>query len=323
MPEQRTDAGPRGMGTGAEDVLAGPPQDSPAPRQRRTKAEMQAFRECIYQIVEANRPCSVRQVYYLGIPALWNKDRGGKRDSYQDVVRNLGVMRESGMLPWDWITDATRYVRKATMYDSIEEAAQRWAESYRRDLWSTQPRRVEVWAESDSAAGIIDQVTRPLGVGLFSCRGQASKSFAYEAAVQYRAIGKPVTILFVGDWDPTGLAIPRSLEQRLQRYSNNEVPIDFVRVAVTEGDVAHGRFESHDVNGSDKNYRRFVEHCRFVCLDEQTAVELEAIPPAQLRDRVHDAILNVVDDVESWNATIAAEESELEIIARMLGTVPS
>lgn len=280
---------------------------------------MEAFREAIHNIVEINRPCSVRQVYYLGIGHLWNKDIGGERTNYQDVVRNIGVMRERGMLPWSWITDATRYVRIATMYDSIEDAAQRWAESYRRDLWSSQPRRVEVWAESDSVSGILDPVTRPLGVGLFSCRGQASKVFAYDSAAQYVAAGKPVTVLFVGDWDPTGLAIPRSLEERLRRYSEGEVPIEFRRLAVTVEDVASGRFTSHDVNTKDKNYRRFADACQDVRLDEQTAVEVEAIPPATLRERVSEAIYELVDDADTWNSTIAAEESEREVIARMLG----
>jgi hypothetical protein len=222
---------------------------------RRTKVQMEELRTGIYEIVETNRPCSVRQVYYVGIGRLWDKDTGGSRTAYQDVVRNIGVMRERGMLPWSWITDATRYVRIATMFDSIEDAARRWAESYRRDLWSLQPRRVEVWAESDSVAGILDPVTRPLGVGLFSCRGQASKVFAHDSARDYVAAGKLVTVLYVGDWDPTGLAIPRSLEDRLRRYSDHAVPIDFQRLAVTAEDVATGRFTSHHVNRADKNYR--------------------------------------------------------------------
>jgi hypothetical protein len=283
-------------------------------RSRRTKVEMAEFRAAIYSLAETNRPCSVRQIYYLGIGKLWEKDTGGSRRNYNSVVRELGVMREQDILPWDWITDATRYVRIATMYDSMEQAIRRTAEEYRRDLWSLQPRRVEVWAESDSISGVVDPVTRPLGVGLYSCRGQSSKDFAHSAADMYQAIGKPVTVLYVGDWDPSGLAISRSLEERLIRYSRGVVPIDFRRCALTPGDVAFGDLVSHDANRDDRNYQRYSEECHRLFLDPTTATEVEALPPQRLRERLESQIYNLVDDPDRWNATLAAEESERDVL---------
>ncbi|MFE3142967.1 hypothetical protein [Streptomyces scopuliridis] len=61
-----------------------------------------------------------------------------------------------------------------------------------------------------------------LGVGLYSCRGQSSKSFAYEAMQQYAHQGKGVTVIFGGDWEPTGRCIPRSVVERMERYGNGE-----------------------------------------------------------------------------------------------------
>jgi len=288
-------------------------------RARRTKAEMETFREAIREIVEANRPCSVRQVYYVGIGWLWEKDRGGSRRSYNDVDRNLGVMRENGMLPWGWLTDSTRYVRIDTMYESHTEALARVAEHYRRDLWSRQPRRVELWAESDSTASLVEPVTRKLGVGLFSCRGQAGKEFAHASAMAYREIAKPVTILYVGDWDPSGLAIPRSLEERLNRYTADWVGINVERLAVTPEDIATLGLQTHDVNTADRNYWRFADECQLVGLAPQAAVEVEAIPPPLLRRRVEDRLYGLVDDAPTWNATLAAEESEREVLMRVVG----
>jgi hypothetical protein len=289
-------------------------------RARRTKAEMQSFREAIFDLAAAHQPCSVRQVYYLGIGVLWDKDTGGSRRHYNTVVRELGIMRERDQLPWDWITDATRYVRIQTMYASLEEAIRRTAEEYRRDLWARQPRRVEVWAESDSIAGVVDPVSRPLGIGLFSCRGQSSKDFAHGAAEMYRAIGKPVTVLYVGDWDPSGLAITRSLEERLVRYSHGEVPIDFVRCALTVDDVAAGDLTAHEVNRDDGNLARYVEICRQEGLDPGVSTEVEALPPERLRSRLEAQIYALVEDAASWNATLAAEESERDVLlTRWLG----
>lgn len=286
-------------------------------RVRRTKAEMVTFRSALYDIVDRNKPCSVRQTYYVGIGTLWDKDQGPSRRNYQTVIRNLGVMRESGQLPWDWLTDSTRYVRIASMYDSVEDALQNTAELYRRDLWARQPRRVEVWAESDSTSSLVEPVTRKLGVGLFSCRGQAGKEFVHGSAAAYMAARKPVTILYVGDWDPSGLAIPRSLEKRLGRYSASTVPTEFRRLAVTADDVKSGQYLAHSVNYRDHNYRSFATVCAAAGVPADQAIEVEAIPPPELRSRVEDELYGLVDDATTWNATLAAETSEREIMQRI------
>lgn len=278
-------------------------------RTRRTKVEMTTFRKALYTIVETNKPCSVRQVYYVGAGRLWEKDQGQSRSSYNDVVRNLGVMRESGELPWGWLVDTGRYVRIDKMYESVEDALNRMQEHYRRNLWATQPRRVEVWAESDSTSMLVEDVTRKLGVGLFSCKGQAGKEFAYSSAQEYLKIKKPVTILYLGDWDPSGLAIPRSLEERLNRYSNGAVDITFQRLAVTPEQIREYDLQTHEVNTDDSSYKRFAEECRFVGLAEQ-AVEVEAIEPPVLRRIVEDQLYGLIEDAAGWNAVIDYEEAE-------------
>jgi hypothetical protein len=283
-----------------------------------TKAQMESLRRSIVALAEEHQPCTVRQIYYLGIGVLWDKDTGGKRTNYKRVVREVGILRETDRLPWGWIADNTRWVRQDTMYASPEDALDRWGEAYRRDLWASQPRHVEVWCESDSIAGVLDRVTRPLGVGLFVCRGQSSKTYVYEAAQAYRRIGKPVSILYVGDWDPSGLAIPLSVEGRMRRYGSGEISIELVRVAVTPEDVRGGELVvKHQVNRKDSNHRRFAEHCELMGLDPQIAVEVEALPPEELRDRLANALLGLVDDPASWEATLAAEHSEREVFRRM------
>ena len=247
----------------------------------------------------------------------WDILQGGSTKNYDRVQHNLGIMRENGSLPFEWIADSTRYRRIPSMYDSAEDALKEVAELYRRDLWTQQPRHIEVWAESDSITGVIDQVARVLGVGLFSCRGQASKSFAHGAALEYRRKDKPVTILYVGDWDPSGLGIARSLLDRLMRYSKDEVEIDFERLAVASSDIRGGRFVTHPVNKNDPHLKRFQVACKNRGLDPNVAMEVEAISSTELRTRLSDELYSLVEDIESWNATLVAEESEREILMKM------
>lgn len=288
------------------------------PRRRRTKAAMEDLRHAIRDLAEEHQPCTVRQIYYLGIGRFWEKDTGKSRATYNRVCRLVGEMREEEVIPWGWIADNTRWFRQRAMFNSTDEILRSVASTYRRDLWARQPLHVEVWCESDSIAGVISEVTGPEGLPLFPCRGQSSKTLIYEATQSYRGIGKPVVILYVGDWDPSGLGIPFSVEDRVARYAGDDVlDVKLRRVAVTATDVASGDFITHAVNTNDPNYKRFVAHCRLMELAPQAAVEVEAIPPGQLRQRLQDAIDELTNPI-IWDVTLAAEESERELLERMV-----
>ncbi|ORT54219.1 hypothetical protein [Streptomyces sp. CB03238] len=283
---------------------------------------MEALRAALYAIVEAARPCSVRHVYYLGIGRLWAKDTGGSRRNYSTVVRELGYMREHGILPWEWITDGTRMVRQELQYDSLNDALERTAEAYRRNLWASQSRRVEVWCESDSVGGVLLPVTTAWGVGLYSCRGQSSKTYVYEAVQEYARLGKAVSIVFAGDFDPTGRAVPRSVVERITRYGNgHRLDVQFEQIAVTADDVRSGQFTTHDVNTRDVNYKRYREECLREGLDPHNAVEVEAIPPGLLRGRLDTAIEALVDDARQWNIAARIEQAERELLRTLPETV--
>lgn len=303
---------------------------------RRTKAEMDRVRQAIVELAEEHQPCTVRNIYYRGIgPGFWPKDQGRSTLHYDTTVRLAGLLRESGRLPWEWITDGTRWVRRQASYRGVDDALRQWSSSYRRDLWESQPRRVEVWCESDSISGVLADVTLQAGLGLYVCRGQASKTFIHEAVDDYLQINKPVTILFIGDWDPSGLGVDRSLAERIERYSHRQPappkgvwfrpdpveppPVELVRVALTEEDVRSGDVLTHAVNKKDSQYPRFAADMRLMGLDPQTAVEVEALPPGELRQRLADAIDDLVEDPAVWNATLAAEESERDVLRRLAG----
>ncbi|MFB8287309.1 hypothetical protein [Kitasatospora purpeofusca] len=269
---------------------------------------MEALRAELYTLVRDAQPCTVRHVYYLGLGRLWEKDTGRSRRNYSVPVRELGYMREHGLLPWEWITDGTRLVRQDLQYDSMLEALERTAETYRRNLWASQPRRVEAWCESDSVSGVLLPVTTKWGVGLYSCRGQSSKTFVHEAVLQAR--GKPLTVLYAGDWDPSGRAVPRSVVERIGRYGDNGIDLDFQQIAVTADDVRSGRLVSHEANTADSNFKRYREECLREGLDPHEAVEVEALSPGTLRDRLDAAIERQVRDVRQWNVLARAEQHD-------------
>ncbi|MFG2211014.1 hypothetical protein [Streptomyces sp. NPDC048638] len=287
---------------------------SPIKRPRRTKAQIEELRSALYAIAESARPCSARHIYYLGIGRLWEKDVGRSRRNYSVVVRELGFMREHDLMPWDWLVDGTRSVRLDDQYASVEDALAHTAQSYRRNLWASQRRRVEVWCESDSAAGVLVPVTTAWGVGLYSCRGQSSKTYVREAVVESLRQPKPLTTCFVGDWDPSGRSVPRSVLERMERYGAGQLDLDFQQIAVTAEDVRSGRLLTHYVNTADVNYKRYQQECLDEGIDPNSAVEVEALDPGLLRSRLSDAIEALVDDVAAWSHLARAERAERELL---------
>jgi hypothetical protein len=93
---------------------------------------------------------TVRQVFYQMV------SRGAVRKTETEydktVCRLLARMRRDGDLPFNWITDNTRWARKSISYSSVEEALERTRDLYRRDAWANQDVYVEIWLEKDAFA---------------------------------------------------------------------------------------------------------------------------------------------------------------------------
>jgi hypothetical protein len=170
---------------------------------------MEKLKSVLYGVVEQNRPATVRQVYYrmVSLGAIEKTE-----SEYQNtVVRLLGMMRRSGELPFSWIADHTRWMRKPNSFDSVEEALQMTASFYRKALWTTQPSYVEVWLEKDALAGVIFTVTSKWDVPLMVTRGYPSLTFLHSAADDLQRLERPAHLYYLGDLDPSGVDIPRKV----------------------------------------------------------------------------------------------------------------
>lgn len=183
---------------------------------RSTKTEMAARYQALVEIVADAAPTGVRFCYYRAVSkGIVPKTNNG----YVKVQRALMHLRESGIVPWEHITDSSRWMRKPHTWGDVEEMLADAAVGYRRALWRDADARVEVWCESESVAGVIWPVADEWDVPLFPIKGQTSAAFAHAAAMQYRSDDRPVIIYYVGDRDPAGLEIEANLAHKLRRYS--------------------------------------------------------------------------------------------------------
>lgn len=271
-------------------------------RKRRTKAEMERIRAALYDVVAKNRPATVRQVFYQ----LVSTGVIGKTEAeyHTTVCRLLTEMRLNLEIPFDWIADNTRWMRKPDSYDSLAQALDDVKRHYRRALWSNQDAYVEVWTEKDAIAGVLYDVTGKWDVPLMVTRGYSSITFLHEAAEAIRAQGKPAHLYYFGDWDPSGLDIEVQVEGRLTEFG---AVVEFERVAVTPEQISTWNLLTRPTKKTDSRARNF----------EGGSVEVDAIPPQQLRDLVFECIARHVDE-DAFRVLRVAEQSEKEVMSRII-----
>jgi hypothetical protein len=272
----------------------------PHKRRRRTRAEMEHIRETLVTLACDNAPVTSRQLLYLAVSdGVIEKTEAEYK---QTVVRLALELRQHGEIAWEDVVDRTRWYFKPKTYRSWMDALRETERLYRQSLWTHAPRLVQVWCESMSVAGIIDQVTDEWDVALYPGKGYSSHDFLRTAARHIAVSGKPTTIYLLGDFDPSGRDIIRFVTKMLHHYAaevNPKVEIDFETVAVTEAQIIAWKLPGHPAKKTDSRYQSYgIDH----------AVELEAIPPASLRSLVQQCITQHLDQDEVQRLERIADE---------------
>ncbi|BAL09533.1 MULTISPECIES: hypothetical protein [Bradyrhizobium] len=191
-------------------------------------------------------------------------------NNMQKVYRLLRVAREQGTIPWDWIVDETRELERVSAWSNPAEYARTVACSYRRDFWDQQPCRVEVWSEKGTVRGVLKPVLDQYAVGFRVQHGFSSATAVHNVADD--TDGRPLVVLYVGDFDPSGMYMSEhDLPQRLREYGGNHVR--FRRIALTEEHLRGlPSFPAADKH-KDPRHRWFTQHHGSECW------ELDAMDP--------------------------------------------
>ena len=272
---------------------------SPIKRHRRTKAAIGELKATIYDILRAGQPMTVRQVFYqLTVEHAIEKTEAEYNGS---VVRLLTQMRREGMVPYSWISDNTRWIRKPTTYSGIEHALNSTAHFCRRNLWIEAPVYVEVWCESDSIAGVLIEETDRYNVPLMVSRGFSSDTYLYNAAQDIETQYRPAYLYFVGDWDPSGKIIPEKIEAGLRQHAPG-CEITFQRLLVTPDQIAEWHLPTKPVKKTT-HAKGFTGG----------TVESEAIPAATTRRIVRESIEQHLD-MSEVAVMREAEQSEAALL---------
>jgi hypothetical protein len=251
---------------------------------------------------------SVRQVYYQLVA------RGhipNTSQSYERVSRIVNDARLGGYLDWDAIEDRNRDVIVRPRWDSGASIVRACAEGFHMDLWDNQEHRLFVIVEKAALAGVLESICEAYDVPFLAARGYPSVSIVREMALEHIApainAGQYVTVLHLGDHDPSGIDMTRDLTERFGLFLEPEcgdAELDafaLERIALTMDQI---RETDPPPNPAKTTDSRFVD---YMMKHGNESWELDALEPAYLRALVTRHIESYID-WDNWEARKAEIE---------------
>lgn len=247
-----------------------------------------------HAILEAFNPMTVRQVYYQLVSRQVIENTMAQ---YKSVSRALVNARLDGSIPWGWLEDRTRGARSNDgSYDNLADFAKYIQYYYKRDFWATQQKQLEVWEEKDALSSVFGDALYSYRVTYNVGRGFDGWDSIYKASRRYGS-GENVTVLYFGDFDPSGEEMCTSLKKRLAELGSHPT---IYKVALTKEEVIRYNLPHDPTKASDSRSAKFVEKYG------DMAVELDALPPDVLQARIREEVEKYVD----MAAIAAIEEQE-------------
>lgn len=242
---------------------------------------------------------TLRQLYYQFVSRgfIPNKDT-----EYKKLGSIINDARLAGLVDWDHITDRTRNLKQNSHWDSPHEIVDACSRQFQHDKWEGQKNYVEVWVEKDALVGVLEVACKPLDVPFFSCRGYTSQSEMWAASqrlLEKIRGGKKVTIIHLGDHDPSGIDMSRDIKDRTKMFIEHHRVIEFVRADVSR------RIKDEETSQSWQKRTGFVGvedwfTLNRIALNMDQVREYEPPPnPAKLTDSRSNSYLNEYGD-ESW-----------------------
>ena len=253
---------------------------------------------------------TLRQLYYQFVARalIENTER-----AYKKMGNIISDARRTGLIDWDSIEDRTRYIRQNSFWSGPHDIIETARDSYHRDLWANQDCRIEVWIEKDALVGVIEGKCRELDVPFFSCRGYVSDSEMWRAAMRidrFTGTGQRVTILHLGDHDPSGIDMTRDIQDRLDLFAL-KTPAEVNRIALTMDQIEEVNPPPNPAKVTDSRFEGY--RARY----GEESWELDALEPRYIVDLIEEHIF-AERDIDRWQEAVEEQEQDRKQIQDML-----
>jgi hypothetical protein len=285
-------------------------------------AEKQALESEIFGVIrrtlDIEKIATVRHLFYK----VEGAGLVSKVDGYEKYVQPLVLRwRREGLIGWHEVIDPTRERPMNIHFEGLDDYKYTVLNAYKLDYWKTQPTLVEAWTEKAAMVGILEHIVEKIGLKnlpVVALRGHASDTMLFEASKIFESAiqsGRNVKIIYLGDLDPSGVAIPdKALDKLAAQFG---IQVDLERLAVNPEDIDRFGLQTRDLKATDNQLPKFKAKygINYGC-------EIDTLDIPVLEKKMADAVVNSnVMDFDAWNGAKSQEERDKAWIKEMFGGV--
>jgi len=225
--------------------------------------------ELVNNLIKEYGAMTLRQIYYQLVT---------KGYKYRQIKYVCKVGRINGLIPANGIVDRARpCYGEYRRFSDLDEFIQTVPNLFTLDYWTDSNNHIEVWTEKDALSQVIYEIAQEYQVIVRVTRGFLSLSNKLKWS------DDNLTILYFGDFDPSGLFIDKDLKWSQLGYEK------FRRIALTDKQVKRLNLPSVKVNRKDPRSPKYITEYG------NRAWELDAMNPNDLQSLVRDTIKEYVD----------------------------
>lgn len=254
------------------------------------------------------KPLTLRQIFYQFVGNNWIENTQSQYGMLSKLLKNARI---DGYIPWEDIEDRVRAYHDLTgWYDSqhfTQAHLKNFLSNYERDRMQTQEVYLEVWIEKDALSSIFTRVASKYTVPVVVCRGYSSASFLndFKTRLSQHANKRPV-MLYFGDFDPSGCNMLPTMQTTLEDEMG-VMGVEYKRISLSEQDITDYQLP-HDPRAIKAKDTRAKKHVQAY---GSLAVELDALPPDILTQKIRNAIENEID-LNLFHLEQGEEQAEID-----------
>jgi len=236
---------------------------------------------------------TLRQLYYQMIaqdlfPSSWidaayNAKNGLPPDTkntvknYQRLSKLISEARLAGLVDWDAIEDRGRRPQRAAEWSTLQDGVDSLHAQFRLPRWKDQEHYVELWVEKDALASVLWPIAHRHHITLMINKGYSSQSAMWTSSnrfIEASRDGKYTTLLYLGDFDPSGEDMVRDITERMVMFGVQE--LDVIKVALTKEQIRRYNPPPNPAKVTDPRAKKYIaEHGK-------QSWEVDALPPEVL-----------------------------------------
>lgn len=294
-----TSTRPKGYLTLTDSRTSDPNEWKPTPQAMERIAQVKSV------IDAANYQVSVRFIFYR---LVGNFGYPKTEKDYKNLAELLVKARRAQLISFADIADSDPAL--AAGASGWENRAQflnfrKSVNSYELHPGLDQPYEIELWSEDAGSVPMLAEITRGLPITIYSTGGFSSVTVTHEIAQRVMSREVPTIFLHIGDYDPSGESIFKSMSQDVGAFISYELGCDWdeetgetynaesddgpdfrpIRVALTREQADMWQLETAPPKASDSRSRNWVGE----------TVQVQAMTEEQMREVVEAAINQYID----------------------------